>query len=103
MAHALRSAAEEAVRDRLSFRRFCGLPLDVETPDHASIRRFRQTIDRLGLSVGLLTEVNWRLDALGLISTAHRRVHHRRRGQAPRRARRHQSARPRGSFHRQAR
>src|ERR1700722_2776493 len=95
--------AEEAVRDRLLFRRFCGLPLDVETPDHASIRRFRQTIDRLGLSVGLLTEVNWRLDALGLISTAHRRVHHRRRGQAPRRARRHQSARPRGSFHRQAR
>jgi transposase, IS5 family len=81
MAHALRSAAEEAVRDRLSFRRFCGLPLDVETPDHASIRRFRQTIDRLGLSVGLLTEVNWRLDALGLIikrGTAHRRAHHRR-------------------------
>src|SRR5271169_3825336 len=26
-------AAEEAVRDRLSFRRFCGLPLDMETPD----------------------------------------------------------------------
>ena len=34
-------AAEEAVRDRLSFRRFCGLPLDVETPEHASIWRFR--------------------------------------------------------------
>jgi transposase len=33
-------AAEEAVRDRLSFRRFCGLPLDMETPDHASIWRF---------------------------------------------------------------
>ena len=33
-------AAEEAVRDRLSFRRFCGLPLDHETPDHASIWRF---------------------------------------------------------------
>ena len=40
-------AAEEAVRDRLSFRRFCGLPLDMETPDHASIWRFRQTIDKL--------------------------------------------------------
>ena len=36
--------AEEAVRDRLSFRRFCGLPLEAETPDHASIWRFRQTI-----------------------------------------------------------
>jgi transposase, IS5 family len=36
--HALSDpAAEDAVRDRLSFRRFCGLPLDVETPDHASI------------------------------------------------------------------
>ena len=34
--------AEEAVRDRLSFRRFCGLPLDMETPDHASIWRFRR-------------------------------------------------------------
>jgi hypothetical protein len=39
-------AAEEAVRDRLSFRRFCGLPMDVETPDHASIWRFRQPVRR---------------------------------------------------------
>ena len=46
--------AEEAVRDRLSFRRFCGLPLEAETPDHASIWRFRQTIDKLGLSAALL-------------------------------------------------
>src|SRR5271156_5743604 len=59
--------AEEAVRDRLSFRRFCGLPLEVETPDHASIWRFRQTIDRLGLSAALLSETNRQLDALGLI------------------------------------
>ena len=59
-------AAEEAVRDRLSFRRFCGLPLDMETPDHASIWRFRQTIDKLGLSTKLLAEVNRQLDALGL-------------------------------------
>jgi transposase, IS5 family len=60
-------AAEEAVRDRLSFRRFCGLPLDMETPDHASIWRFRQTIDKLGLSVALLTEVNRQLDARGFV------------------------------------
>ncbi|HEY1862180.1 MAG TPA: transposase [Roseiarcus sp.] len=60
-------AAEEAVRDRLSFRRFCGLPLEMETPDHASIWRFRQTIDKLSLSAGLLAEVNRQLDALGLI------------------------------------
>jgi transposase, IS5 family len=59
--------AEEAVRDRLSFRRFCGLPLEMETPDHASIWRFRQTIDKLGLSAALLAEANRQLDALGLI------------------------------------
>jgi transposase, IS5 family len=59
--------AEEAVRDWLSFRRFCGLPLDVETPDHASIWRFRQTIDKLGLSTKLLGEVNRQLDALGFV------------------------------------
>src|SRR5271154_2707583 len=59
--------AEEAVRDRLSFRRFCGLPLEAETPDHASIWRFRQTIEELGLSPALLAETNRQLDALGLI------------------------------------
>lgn len=60
-------AAEEAVRDRLSFRRFCRIPLDRETPDHASIWRFRQTIDKLGLSQALLAEANRQLDARGLI------------------------------------
>lgn len=60
-------AAEDAVRDRLSFRRFCGLPLDVETPDHSSIWRFRQTIQAQGLSEALLGEVNRQLDARGLV------------------------------------
>jgi IS5 family transposase len=59
--------AEEAVRDRLSFRRFCGIPLDAETPDHSSICRFRQTVDKLGLSEKLLAEINRQLDARGLI------------------------------------
>jgi hypothetical protein len=40
------------------FDAFCGLPLEVETPDHASIWRFRQAIDKLGLSTKLLAEVN---------------------------------------------
>jgi IS5 family transposase len=52
----------------LSFRRFSGLPLEVERPDHASIWRFRQTIERLGLSAVLLAETNRQLDALGLIA-----------------------------------
>ena len=59
--------AEEAVRDRLSFRRFCGLPLEADTPDPASIWRFRQTIETLGLSAALLSETNRQLDGLGLI------------------------------------
>jgi len=59
--------AEGAVRDRLSFRRFCGIPLDAETPDHSSIWRFRQTVDKLGLSEKLLAEVNRQLHARGLI------------------------------------
>ncbi len=61
------AGAEEAVRDRLSFRRFCGIPLDEETPDHSSIWRFRQRIEKLGLSERLLAEVNRQLDARGLI------------------------------------
>ncbi len=59
--------AEEAVRDRLSFRRFCGIPLDEETLDHSSIWRFRQSLARCGLAELLLAEVNRRLDAHGLI------------------------------------
>lgn len=32
---------EEALGDRLSFRRFVGLGLEDDTPDHATISRFR--------------------------------------------------------------
>src|SRR5208283_4316508 len=55
--------AEEAVRDRLSFRRFCGVPLDEETPDPSSIWRFRQRLAKLGLDATLLAEVNRLVDA----------------------------------------
>jgi transposase, IS5 family len=43
------------------------LPLQADTPDHASIWRFRQTIDKLDLSAVLLSETNRQFDALGLI------------------------------------
>ena len=43
------------------------MPLQADTPDHASIWRFRQTIDKLDLSAVLLSETNRQLDALGLI------------------------------------
>ncbi len=61
------SGAEEAVRDRLPFRRFCGIPLDDETPDYSSISRFRQRLAKLGLSEMLLAEVNRQFDARRLI------------------------------------
>ena len=60
-------AIDEAVRDRLSFRRFCGVPLDEETPDHSSIWRFRQRLAKLGLDEELTGEVNRQLDARRLI------------------------------------
>jgi IS5 family transposase len=59
-------AAEEAVADRLSFRRFCGFPLDQKTPDHMSIWRFRQRLVELALQDGLLAELNRQMDARGL-------------------------------------
>ncbi|HEX3883082.1 MAG TPA: transposase [Stellaceae bacterium] len=35
---------EEALSDRLSFRRFCGVPLDAAVPDHSTISRFRNAL-----------------------------------------------------------
>jgi hypothetical protein len=35
---------EEALADRLSFRRFCGLGLDDDTPDETTICRFRAAL-----------------------------------------------------------
>jgi transposase, IS5 family len=65
-------ALEAAVDDRLSFRRFCGIPLDRSVPDHASIWRFRQKLalkgaDGVTLGERLLAEINAQLDARGLI------------------------------------
>ena len=37
-------AAEEAIADRISFRKFLGLPLDEKIPDHSTIHRFRDRI-----------------------------------------------------------
>src|SRR5919202_836778 len=58
---------EAAVDDRLSFRRFAGIPLAESVPDHGSVRRFREELARRGLAGELLAEVNRQLDAKGLI------------------------------------
>lgn len=58
---------EEAVDDRLSFRRFAGLPLDEGVPDHSTIWRFRQALEHHGRSEALFAEINRQLGACGLI------------------------------------
>ena len=58
---------EQAVDDRLSFRRFAGLPLDEGVPDHSAIWRFRQALAAHGVAEALFEEVGRQLDACGLI------------------------------------
>lgn len=58
---------EESLADRLSFRRFTGLSLDEETPDHVTFWRFRRELATHNLAEALLSEVNRQLDTKGLI------------------------------------
>lgn len=58
---------EEAVADRLSFRRFCDLPLDADVPDHSTINRFRNALQQDGLDRQIFDEVNRQIDGRGLI------------------------------------
>lgn len=58
---------EEALIDRLSFRRFCGFELDEATPDETTICRFRGAAARLGVMLACFEEVNRQLDAKGFI------------------------------------
>ena len=45
---------EEALGDRLSFRRFVGLGLQDDTPDHSTLSRFRTELAQRGLTSGCL-------------------------------------------------
>ncbi len=58
---------EEALSDRLSFRRFVGLALADPVPDHSTLSRFRGELTRRGLAEALLAELNRQLDARGLM------------------------------------
>ena len=60
-------AMEEALYDRLSFRRFAGLALEDDTPDHSTIFRFRDALARHGLTDRLLAELSRQLDGRGAI------------------------------------
>lgn len=56
---------EEALSDRLSFRRFAGLGLGDGTPDHSTLSRFRKRLEDLGQAV--FAEVSRQLDQHGLV------------------------------------
>lgn len=58
---------EEALDDRLSFRRFVGLALDRGVPDHTVLNRFRNTLIAAGVLERLFAELDLQLDRAGLV------------------------------------
>lgn len=58
---------EEALIDRLSFRRFVGLALTDAVPDHSTICRFRNLLVEQGQLEKLFAELDRQLDKAGLI------------------------------------
>ena len=60
-------AMEEALGDRLSFRRFVGLGLDCGVPDHSTISRFRSLLAKRGLAETIFAEVGRQLEARGAV------------------------------------
>lgn len=60
-------AMEEALRDRISFRRFSGLGWEDGTPDHSTISRFRTQLTRRGLAERVFAEVGRQLEERGLL------------------------------------
>ena len=60
-------ALEEALGDRLSFRRFCGVPLDRKMPDHSTLWRFRERLARSGLAAAAFACVTAQIEKAGLI------------------------------------
>lgn len=58
---------EEALYDRLSFRRFVGLGLEDGVPDHSTLCRFRLKLIDEGLLEKLFAELDRQLDKAGVI------------------------------------
>lgn len=58
---------EQQLNDRISFRRFVGLPLDAVMPDHTTLCRFRNRLVEAGLLEKLFAEFNRQLENNGLI------------------------------------
>lgn len=58
---------EEALFDRLSFQRFCGLSLEDDIPDHSTIWRFRERLVQAGLVEKLFDELQRQLEARNVV------------------------------------
>jgi transposase, IS5 family len=58
---------EEALNDRLSFRRFVGLGLEDATPDHTTLCRLRLALIERGLLEKLFAELDRQLEKAGVI------------------------------------
>jgi len=58
---------EEALYDRLSFRRFVGVGLEEPVPDHSTLSRFRARLAVHGLGERLFEALNGQLDQRGLM------------------------------------
>jgi len=59
-------ALEEALKDRLSFRHFIGLPVTQALPDHSTLWRFREAMGAT-LCEAVFTEVNRQIEASGFV------------------------------------
>ncbi len=60
-------AMEEALWDRISFKRFVGLAIEDDVPDHSTISRFRKEVTERGLGRRLFKELTRQLDKKGLL------------------------------------
>lgn len=58
---------EEALGDRLSFRRFVGLSYEESVPDHSVLNRFRNELVRAGLYERLFAELDKQLEVAGVM------------------------------------
>jgi IS5 family transposase len=58
---------EEVLNDRVSFRRFVGLTLENDAPDHTTLCRYRNRLVEQGLLQKLFAEFDRQLEARGLV------------------------------------
>ncbi|HEX3180210.1 MAG TPA: transposase, partial [Beijerinckiaceae bacterium] len=58
---------EEALLDRVSFRRFCGFALDAAIPDETTLCRFRNALKAAERGEALFAAIGAQLDASGFV------------------------------------